>query len=362
MLFPFLRHGDVILHDSSLSYPSSLPGTILCIRLRACVILCVLFVRSRCGASFCTRECEPNAGCGRSMGGDRNAGLVIGFGLSLARAPGQILSIAQSAGSSRVRIMQVQARAAIAQLKSGDSRVLNLLAAARCAGWAKRDGASMLFLPECFGFLGQDSDQTISRADPPIVVPTDADCDLDTDFRNMPNFSLLLASTVFSHADGLNQVTYEDDDSRGRYDEEEVSILDGLQTIARESGLWISGGGMHESGAPNDPSSGRPRVYNSHVILDDKGRIKCVYRKSHMFDVSIPNKVNLKESATTAPGTDLVVCDSPVGRLGLSTCYDLRFPEMYVKLVQNGAEVLLVPSAFTVPTGKAHWHTLLTGK
>ena len=78
------------------------------------------------------------------MGGDRNAGLVIGFGLSLARAPGQILSIAQSAGSSRVRIMQVQARAAIAQLKSGDSRVLNLLAAARCAGWAKRDGASML--------------------------------------------------------------------------------------------------------------------------------------------------------------------------------------------------------------------------
>ena len=87
-----------------------------------------------------------------------------------------------------------------------------------------------------------------------------------------------------------------------------------------------------------------------------------MYRKSHMFDVSIPNKVNLKESATTAPGTDLVVCDSPVGRLGLSTCYDLRFPEMYVKLVQNGAEVLLVPSAFTVPTGKAHWHTLLTGK
>lgn len=79
--------------------------------------------------------------------------------------------------------------------------------------------------------------------------------------------------------------------------------------------------------------------------------------------MSIPNKVNLQESKTTLAGNKLVVCDSPIGKLGLSICYDVRFPEMYVMLVQDmGAEILLMPSAFTVPTGKAHWHALLRGE
>lgn len=81
-----------------------------------------------------------------------------------------------------------------------------------------------------------------------------------------------------------------------------------------------------------------------------------------MFDVSIPGKVNLQESKTTNAGKQLVVCDSPIGKLGLSTCYDVRFPEMYIDLIQQGAEVLLVPSAFTVPTGQAHWHILLRSR
>jgi nitrilase len=68
------------------------------------------------------------------------------------------------------------------------------------------------------------------------------------------------------------------------------------------------------------------------------------------------------ESRTTEPGTKLEVCDSPVGKLGLSICYDMRFSEMYVDLVKMGAQILLAPSAFTVPTGKAHWHTLLRGE
>jgi predicted amidohydrolase len=136
----------------------------------------------------------------------------------------------------------------------------------------------------------------------------------------------------------------------------------GLRTIAVESGLWISGGGIHFGGAPPDPVTGNPRVYNTHVIINEKGILRCLYRKIHLFDVSIPDKVDLRESKTTAGGTELVTCDSPIGTLGVTICYDLRFPEQYIPLVRKGAQILLVPSAFTVPTGAAHWHTLLRGK
>ena len=149
-------------------------------------------------------------------------------------------------------------------------------------------------------------------------------------------------------------------------DNAQVSIVQGLRTIAMKSGLWISGGGLHERGAPPSPDDeiSKPRVYNTHVIMDSTGQIVAKYRKIHLFDVSIPSQgIELRESATTAPGSKLVVCDSPIGKLGLSTCYDLRFPEMFAALAQDGgADILLVPSAFTVPTGKAHWHTLLRGK
>lgn len=83
--------------------------------------------------------------------------------------------------------------------------------------------------------------------------------------------------------------------------------------------MWISAGGMHVSGAPpqqshdGDDVSSNPRVYNTHVIVDNEGNVQCYYRKIHLFDVSIPGKVNLRESATTAPGTELKICDSPVG-------------------------------------------------
>jgi predicted amidohydrolase len=92
-----------------------------------------------------------------------------------------------------------------------------------------------------------------------------------------------------------------------------VHVLDGLRAIARESGLWISGGGMHVSGAPPDEETGNTRVFNTHVILDDQGTVQAIYRKIHLFDVTIPEKVQLRESKTTAPGSKLVVCDSPIG-------------------------------------------------
>jgi predicted amidohydrolase len=139
-----------------------------------------------------------------------------------------------------------------------------------------------------------------------------------------------------------------------------VFLLDGLKAIATESGLWISAC-VHTSGAPRS-IDGNDRVYNTHLILDSTGSIKAMYNKIHLFDVSIPGKVELRESNSTAPGTEVVVCDSPVGRLGLSICYDVRFPELYTELVRQGAEVILIPSAFTVPTGRAHWQVLLRSR
>jgi predicted amidohydrolase len=142
------------------------------------------------------------------------------------------------------------------------------------------------------------------------------------------------------------------------YDNASISLMDGLRTIARASNLWISGGGIHEY---IDGKS----VYNTHVVLNDKGHVMCKYRKVHLFDVCIPDRgVDLRESRTTKAGyNSLVVCDSPIGVLGLTICYDMRFPEQYTALVQRkGAQIMLMPSAFTVPTGRAHWHVLLRAR
>ena len=262
------------------------------------------------------------------------------------------------------------ARAAVAQLRSTSDKINNLLDVARCAGMASRQQASMLFIPECFGFLGEGGQQTLDNAEPPIKIEASGVAS-----ERGPLFNVL-ASTVSTYAKvDCNQETSKSSVSEStlnalRDGGQPVSLLEGLRTIARESGCWISAGGMHESGAPPAPAleattdgEDKPRVYNSHVIIDNEGAVRAVYRKSHLFDVAIPGKVNLRESATTAPGDAVVVCDSPIGRLGLSICYDVRFPEHYVDMVQRGgAEILLVPSAFTIPTGRAHWHTLLKSR
>ncbi|CAJ1954336.1 unnamed protein product [Cylindrotheca closterium] len=236
--------------------------------------------------------------------------------------------------------------AAIAQLKSTSDKLANLASVAECARLARHKKASMLFLPECFGFIGENSDQTLENAEDPSAV------DNNTRIQNHESISSFLKSACTETPEAL---FIPDDGSQ-------ISILDGLRTIAKESSLWISGGGMHIGGAPPDETEGSPRVYNTHLILDEKGQIQALYRKIHLFDVSIPGKVELRESKTTAPGTEVVLCDSPLGRLGLTTCYDMRFPELYMELVKRGAQIMLMPSAFTVPTGMAHWHTLLQAR
>ena len=188
-----------------------------------------------------------------------------------------------SAGKKRV--------AAIAQLRSTSNRLQNLIDVAICARLAKTQGASMLFLPECFGFMGESSQQTLQEAEDAVMDDKNVNEDKVTE-------SLIFTVSGKQAAHGT--------DTKGEGDR--IHLLDGLRTIARESGLWISGGGMHVSGAPPDEETGNTRVYNTHVILDDKGTVQAIYRKIHLFDVSIPGKVQLRESATTAPGTKLVVC------------------------------------------------------
>lgn len=205
-------------------------------------------------------------------------------------------------GSVSVCVRAMSTRAAIAQLRSTSNKLDNLVSVAKCAAMAKQQGASMLFLPECFGFIGESSQETLENAEPPIMSDSS---------ENTEEIQELLKRIIHQSpaADDENDATVIKEDNA------HILLLNGLRVIAKESRLWISGGGMHESGAPPDESNNdSPRVYNSHVILDDSGKVRALYRKIHLFDVDIPNKVNLRESATTAPGTKLVVCDSPIGK------------------------------------------------
>ncbi|HMO77429.1 MAG TPA: carbon-nitrogen hydrolase family protein [Sphingopyxis sp.] len=129
-----------------------------------------------------------------------------------------------------------------------------------------------------------------------------------------------------------------------------------LQAMARRHGLWL-----HSGSAPFLAEDGARRVNRSHVIAAD-GTIAARYDKIHMFDVSLPTGESWSESSSYAGGEALAVVETPVGALGLSICYDLRFPELYRELVERGAAVLAVPAAFTVPTGEAHWHVLLRAR
>lgn len=129
-----------------------------------------------------------------------------------------------------------------------------------------------------------------------------------------------------------------------------------LQEMAQRHGLWLHSGSMPLLADDNDR-----RINRSYVIATD-GSIHARYDKIHMFDVRLPTGENWQESAAYAGGRTLSVVDTPLGKLGLSICYDLRFPELYRALVDQGATVIAIPAAFTVPTGEAHWHVLLRAR
>lgn len=125
---------------------------------------------------------------------------------------------------------------------------------------------------------------------------------------------------------------------------------------AQQLGVWILLGSFGERVA------GEARVHNTSVLIDAQGELAAVYRKIHLFDATLPDAPPYRESEHVIPGRDTVVAPSTVGTLGLSICYDLRFPELYRLLASQGADVLAVPSAFTVPTGQAHWEVLLRAR
>ena len=133
-------------------------------------------------------------------------------------------------------------------------------------------------------------------------------------------------------------------------------ILDSCREAARTAGVDVVYGGFWEKG--DDPE----KVRNACIYMKADGDIASVYRKIHLFDVDLPDGTKLLESETVEPGGEPVVADAPFGTLGLSVCYDLRFPELYRKLVDAGAIALAIPAAFTLTTGKDHWHVLLRAR
>jgi deaminated glutathione amidase len=196
-------------------------------------------------------------------------------------------------------------KVAAIQMTSGHVVEDNLAAAAELLREAKDLGADIACLPENFSFIG------LKDADKLKVAEADGD----------------------------------------------GPIQDFLRVTARRLGLWILGGTTVIKG------DSAARVANASLLIDADGKRVARYDKIHLFDVAIPGRdEKYLESTHVMPGREAVIADTPVGKLGLSVCYDMRFPELYRDLVARGAEWLAMPAAFTVPTGRAHWETLLRAR
>lgn len=133
-------------------------------------------------------------------------------------------------------------------------------------------------------------------------------------------------------------------------------VLAAVRDAAARRGLWVHLGSLALRGEGDD------RLVNRGFVIDGEGAIRARYEKIHLFDVDLPTGESWRESAAYAPGQRAVLVDTPVGRLGLSICYDIRFPDLFRALTGGGATLLSIPAAFTVPTGKAHWHILLRAR
>lgn len=142
----------------------------------------------------------------------------------------------------------------------------------------------------------------------------------------------------------------------------DVAVL-GLRRLAAELGVWLLiGSAIVRSGRTGQDGAGDDRAANRSLLVDPTGAITARYDKLHVFDVNLPNGETYRESATVRPGEGAVVADTPWGRLGLTICYDIRFPHLHRQLAKAGASMIAVPAAFTVPTGEAHWETLLRAR
>lgn len=125
--------------------------------------------------------------------------------------------------------------------------------------------------------------------------------------------------------------------------------------LAQETGAWLLAGSIAVKVAGD-------KLANRSLLFAPDGSVAARYDKIHLFDVDLANGESYRESALIAPGGAAVTVATPIGKLGLSVCYDLRFPALFRALAQAGAEILTIPAAFTVPTGEAHWHVLLRAR
>jgi predicted amidohydrolase len=202
---------------------------------------------------------------------------------------------------------------AAVQMTSGEDVDANLERSRELVGEAANAGALVVGLPENFAYLGsrQDHRLTIAEELPPVGTP--------------------------------------DHDHFG-------PILTAMRALALKAGVWLLLGGFPEK------SRAEGRIHNTSVLIDPDGMIVAIYRKVHLFDVDVPGGKRFRESETVEPGTEVVVASTPWGGLGLSICYDLRFPELYRAQAAKGARIIAVPSAFTYETGKDHWHVLLRAR
>lgn len=197
---------------------------------------------------------------------------------------------------------------AAGQVCSTENLKENLDRAVHVVKTAAHAGAKLVGLPENFSYLGSDREHKLS-----------------------------LAEDV-------------GDDARG-------PILTTMRQAAKDAGVWLLLGSF-----PEKLEGGIPRIGNTSLLLDSVGSIRARYRKLHLFDVDVPGGHRFRESDTVEAGREPVVAQTPWGGFGLSICYDLRFPELYRKLVSRDARMIAVPSAFTRETGKDHWHVLLRAR
>ncbi|XP_021933022.1 nitrilase homolog 1 isoform X2 [Zootermopsis nevadensis] len=193
---------------------------------------------------------------------------------------------------------------AICQMTAKSDKEVNIGTCSELIKTAKVQNAEMVFLPEACDFIGEKRSQIIENADP------------------------LNGETVCSFCQ-----------------------------MAKENKVWLSLGGILEK-VDNE------KVRNSHIVINNEGNIVSVYHKIHMFDVDIPEKnTRIMESDYVLPGERIVApVETPVGKVGLAICYDMRFPELSLTLAKTGADILTFPSAFTFATGAAHWETLLRAR
>ncbi|MGC4251938.1 MAG: carbon-nitrogen hydrolase family protein [Sphingobium sp.] len=196
-------------------------------------------------------------------------------------------------------------RAAIFQMTSGIDPAANAAAIVDMAARAKAEGADMLFTPEMAGYLDRDRNRA--------------------------------SETLRTEADD--------------------PVLAAIREAAAKQGLWVHVGSLAFKDERTDE-----RWANRSFVIDDRGEIRARYDKIHLFDVDLATGESWRESSVYGPGEQAVAVDTPWARMGLSICYDMRFPDLYRALTNAGATMLLMPAAFTVPTGQAHWHILLRAR